>query len=502
MLKELFRIYPQPAKAQAKVLEELVAGGSDTLFGKTYGLDSVRGAEDFSRKVPLHDYDALEPYIKRMLSGENYLLWGQKCRYFAKSSGTSSSKSKFIPITPDNLHKCHLRGFKMMLASYISSNHRSRLFFGKSLTIAGTLSFDRDTGLYSGDLSGVLMRNSPKAADLFRIPKRSVALISDFDRKIAEINRLYAKSDVTSIAGVPAWNLLMIERLMELNNVSNLCELWPNMELFMHGGTGFGPYRETFRRLIPSERMHYLENYNASEGYFAFQDDLSDPGMLLTLNNGVYYEFIPMSRLEEAQRDAFLIRSGEPAAGKYYGFDTLATVRTGVDYAMVISTNAGLWRYLIGDCVRFTSLNPYKIIITGRTKLFINAFGEELMIGNTDRAIEIVSARFGVRVREYTVAPVFLPSGGAHQWLIEFIGKVPDTEAFADGLDRELQELNSDYEAKRTHTHTMERLRLTVLPEMTFVRWMESQGKKGGQNKVPRLSNDRKIVDAILAMLQ
>ena len=460
MLKELFRIYPQPAKAQAKVLEELVAEGSDTLFGKTYGLDSVRGAEDFSRKVPLHDYDALEPYIKRLLLGENYLLWGQKCRYFAKSSGTSSSKSKFIPVTPDNLHKCHLRGF-----------------------------------------SGVLMRKSPRAADLFRIPKRSVALISDFDRKIAEINRLYAKSDVTSIAGVPAWNLLMIERLMELNNVSNLCELWPNMELFMHGGTGFGPYRETFRRLIPSERMHYLENYNASEGYFAFQDDLSDPGMLLTLNNGVYYEFIPMSRLEEAQRDASLIRSGEPAARKYYGFDTLATVRTGVDYAMVISTNAGLWRYLIGDCVRFTSLNPYKIIITGRTKLFINAFGEELMIGNTDRAIEIVSARFGVRVREYTVAPVFLPSGGAHQWLIEFIGKVPDTEAFADGLDRELQELNSDYEAKRTHTHTMERLRLTVVPEMTFVRWMESQGKKGGQNKVPRLSNDRKIVDAILAML-
>ena len=209
-----------------------------------------------------------------------------------------------------------------------------------------------------------------------------------------------------------------------------------------------------------------------------------------------------MSRLEEAQRDASLIRSGEPAAGKYYGFDTLDAVRTGVDYAMVISTNAGLWRYLIGDCVRFTSLNPYKIIITGRTKLFINAFGEELMIGNTDRAIEIVSVRFGVRVREYTVAPVFLPSGGAHQWLIEFIGKVPDTEAFADGLDRELQELNSDYEAKRTHTHTMERLRLTVVPEMTFVRWMESKGKKGGQNKVPRLSNDRKIVDAILAMLQ
>ncbi len=499
MLKELFKIYPHPHKAQRKVFDRLLEGGRDTFFGEKYRLDTVRGPEQFAHAVPLHDYDALEPYVRRLLDGEDYILWGQKCRFFAKSSGTSSSKSKFIPITPDNLKKCHLRGFKMMLASYLDSNPQSRMFFGKSLTIAGSLSQDGSRGIFTGDLSGVLMRNSPKAADFFRIPRRDIALISDFDEKISAINRFYRKTNVTSLAGVPAWNLLMIERLLELNGLSNLCEMWPNMELYMHGGTGFGPYRETFKRLIPSDRMQYLENYNASEGYFAFQDDLSDPGMLLTLNNGVYYEFIPLQNLEKAQKDAALILAGESSRGKYCVFDTVETVRTGVDYAMVISTNAGLWRYLIGDCVRFVSLNPFKVVISGRTKLFINAFGEELMIGNTDRAIEVVSARFGVRVREYTVAPVFLPAGGAHQWIVEFIGRQPDVEEFADALDKELQELNSDYEAKRTHTHTMERLRLTVVPESTFIRWMESVGKKGGQNKVPRLSNDRKIVDAILA---
>lgn len=502
MLTKLFNIYPHPRKAQEQVLKELVRGGSDTAFGKKFGLGSVRGPEQFGKKIPLHDYDALEPYIKRLVDGEDYILWNQKCRFFAKSSGTSSSKSKYIPITPDNLGKCHYRGFKMMLASYVHSNHSTRIFAGKSLTIAGTLEEDKSRGIFTGDLSGVLMRNSPKVAELFRAPKRDIALISDFDEKIEAINRMYSKANVTSIAGVPAWNLLMIEKLLELNGLSNLCELWPGMELYMHGGTGFGPYRETFKRLIPSDRMHYLENYNASEGYFAFQDDLSDPGMLLTLNNGVYYEFIPMSLLDKALEDAALIRSGEPVDGKYVEFDTLETVRKDVDYAMVISTNAGLWRYLIGDCVRFVSLDPFKIVISGRTKLFINAFGEELMIGNTDKAVAVVSKRFGVRVRDYTVAPVFLSAGGTHQWLIEFIGKRPDAEAFADALDSELQQLNSDYEAKRTHTHTMERLRLTIVPETTFVRWMASKGKKGGQNKVPRLCNDRKTVDEILAMLE
>ena len=507
MLSRLFKLYPKPHEAQAAVLKEIMEGGKDTLFGKTYRFDAIRGVDEFRKNVPLHDYDALEPYIKRLLQGEDYMLWGSKCRFFAKSSGTSSSKSKYIPVTQENLHGCHLRGFKMMLASYLHSNHKSRLFLGKSLTIAGTIVKDSGTGIWAGDLSGVLTQNAPKAAGLFRIPRRDITLIADFDEKIAEINRVYRNSNVVSIAGVPAWNLLMIEKLLEFNNVPDLCHLWPNMELFMHGGTGFGPYRETFERLVPSDRMHYLENYNASEGYFAFQDDLSDPGMLLTLNNGVFYEFIPMERLEEAVGDAALMRAGEQSAGKYVDFETVDTVKTGVDYAMVISTNAGLWRYLIGDCVRFVSLKPPKIVITGRTKLFINAFGEELMIGNADRAIQETSKIFGVRVRDYTAAPVFFneenpeASTGAHQWLVEFMDKEPDPEAFARELDECLQRLNSDYEAKRTHTHTMSRLRLVIVPKGTFLKWMESAGKKGGQNKVPRLANDRKIIDSVLGML-
>lgn len=503
MLTRLFGIYPDFRKAQESVLKMLVEGGGDTAFGRRYGLGKVRDIDDFRKSVPLNEYDSLEPYILKLLNGEHYQLWGQKCRFFAKSSGTSSSKSKFIPVTRDNLSSCHLRGFKMMLASYIDNNPSSRLFMGKSLTIAGTLEKSVG-GIFTGDLSGILTYNAPKLAGLFKIPSRDIALIGDFDTKIREISRRYSHSRVTSIAGVPAWNLLMIEKLLEYNNAEVLTDLWPDIELFMHGGTDFSAYRDIFRRLIPSDKMHYLENYNASEGYFAFQDDLSDPGMLLTLNNAVLYEFIPMDRLDEALADASRIRVGESSEGKYVDFDNLETVRTGVDYAIVISTNAGLWRYLIGDCVRFTSLNPHKIVITGRTKLFINAFGEELMIGNAEKAMSRACSRFGVNVREYTVAPVFMSDegsrnvSGAHEWVVEFMSDEPDIEAFADCLDEELQAQNSDYEAKRTHTHTMERLHITVVPKGTFNSWMESRGKLGGQNKVPRLCNDRHIVESVL----
>lgn len=495
MLSRLFKLYERADIAQDRVFRELIKGGERTGFGCEHGFSRIRNISDFQRCVPLRDYDALEPYILRQMNGEDYVLWNQKCRYYAQSSGTSSSKSKFIPVTPDCLRKCHFRGFKMMLAGYVAQNPHTRLYKGKSLTIAGTLDYDGTRGIAVGDLSGILTDNSPRVAELLRAPSKDIALIKDFDTKIRRVNEKYCRTNVVSISGVPSWNLLMIERLLEMNGAADLCEIWPNMELFMHGGTGFGPYRAIFERLIPSERMHYLENYNASEGYFAFQDDMSSPGMLLTLNNGVLYEFVPVDRLDDA------------LCGKDVNVETIESVRKDVDYALVITTNAGLWRYVIGDTVRFVSLDPPRIVISGRVKVFINAFGEELMIANADAAIARACEKFNVQVREYTVAPVFMSVDsdnmtGAHQWVVEFVGVEPPAEDFADFLDSVLQEVNSDYEAKRTHTHTMRRLSLEIVPKGTFLAWMSSRNKLGGQNKVPRLSNDRKYVESILEFVK
>lgn len=511
MLTRLFRLYEPAAAAQEDVLRKLMRGGADSFVGRRYGLTPKTDACGFRRKMPLHDYDALEPYILRQMGGEDRVLWNSRCLYYARSSGTSSSKSKYIPVTQENLRGCHYRGFMMMLASYVSSNPHTKLYAGKSLTIAGSIEKDAERGIWAGDLSGILMANSPRLAELLRAPRREIALIRDFNEKLRAVFDEYARRRVVSFAGVPSWNLMMLERMVEWAGTDNVCGFWPDMELFMHGGTAFGPYRRLFEELIPSPKMHYLENYNASEGYFAFQDDLSQPGMLLTVNNGVYYEFIPMDRLDEALRDAEAMRADGISDGRYVEFDTLETVRKGVDYAMVISTTAGLWRYLIGDCVRFVSLDPCRIVITGRTKLFINAFGEELMIGNAEAALTAACGKFGVGVRDYMVAPVFMAeqsdsegrrlARGRHQWLVEFSGKVPDTAAFASCLDGCLQEVNSDYEAKRTHTHTMDPLELIAVPEGTFAGWMASRGKYGGQNKVPRLDGGRQLMDSVLSYI-
>lgn len=481
-----------PEQVQENTFRQLAAGGTGTAFGREHGFSRNMDYAAFRRLVPVREYDNLRPYIDRARSGEDSVLWNEPVRWFAKSSGTSSDKSKFIPVTPDNLKRCHYRGFRLMLASYLQNNPDSRIMLGKALTLGGSVAPDAlgREHIFSGDLSAILLKNSPFAAELLRVPARKTALIADFSEKVERICRECSRADVTNFSGVPSWNLILMNRILEYNQVRTLPEIWPNLELFMHGGISFEPYREQFRKIIPSDRMHYLENYNASEGYFAFQDEPGDRGMLLTLDNGVFYEFIPLDELDRAL-------GGDSSAAV-----PLEGVRTGIPYALVITTNSGLWRYLIGDCIEFTSIRPYKIVITGRTKLFINAFGEELMIGNAERALADACRQCGATVADYTVAPVFMEGSGkgAHEWAVEF-SHTPegfDPEHFADLLDAALCRQNSDYEAKRTANATMERLRLRQVPAGTFLQWMQLRGKAGGQHKVPRLFRDRRYLEDIL----
>ncbi len=498
-LKHFDKGQKDPVPTQMHVLDHFIECGRQTAFGRDHGFDRIGSYEDFKRQVPVREYDDLSPYIERLRRGEDYVLWNEKTKYFARSSGTSSDKSKYIPITPSALTQCHFRGFMTTLGTYMRNNPDTRIFNGRSLTLGGSVRLDElsSKGAVNGDLSAVLLHNSPRIAEIVRTPRRSTAMIPSFEEKIAGICRECSKQNVTNFAGVPSWNLIMIEKLLEYNNARYLTDIWPNIELFMHGGISFDPYRERYRKIIPSGNMHYLENYNASEGFFAVQDDLNDRGMALTMDNGVFYEFIPLGSLQDV------------LAGSSDDICTIEGVRTGVTYAMVISTNSGLWRYLIGDCVEFVSTYPHKVIITGRTKLFINAFGEELMIHNAESALREACDECALEVSDYTVAPVFMDehhSKGAHEWVVEFsadsaakcIQEPKKTEDFRHALDAALCRHNSDYEAKRAGDVTMTELELKVVPPGTFYKWMLSRGKAGGQNKVPRLSPQRRFVVEIL----
>ena len=491
MLKGLDRTRKCPFEVQMKVFTTLLKGGKDTAFGLEHGFSKIGSVRDFQRQVPVRDYDALYPYIERLRSGEDYVLWNETTRFFAKSSGTSSGKSKFIPITRTNLWGCHYGGMQRMLANYVQHYPDSRIYSGKALTLGGSVEPDLGGRSFSGDLSAILLRNSPALVEFLRIPDRKTAMMHDFHEKVEAICRHYSKANVTNFAGVPSWNLIMLRRVMEYNNASWLTDVWPHLELFMHGGISFEPYRVQYDAIIPHGSVRYFENYNASEGYFAFQDDPEDKSMLLTLDNGVFYEFATLKELSDA------MTNGDPVPTH-----TVDEVQTGVPYAVIISTTAGLWRYLIGDVVTFTSLTPHKIMISGRTQLFINAFGEELMIGNANTALAAACKTHHATVSDFTVAPIFMEgkSKGAHQWVVEFENAPESVEAFADTLDEAICACNSDYEAKRTHTMTMERPHLTVVPKGTFFRWMESRGKIGGQNKVPRLYGDRRYVEEILGI--
>jgi hypothetical protein len=479
-----------PFDFQMELFDKLVECGRDTAFGKEHGFEHIKSVEDYQKRVPLRDYDSFEPYIDRLRNGENYVLWNSRIKWFAKSSGTSSSKSKFIPVTNESLHQCHYEGIKKLLASYIDTNPDSRLFEGKSLTLGGSARIDEmgDGKSQYGDLSAILLMNSPPWAELMRVPEKSIALIPDFEDKIEKICRRVSTMDVTNFSGVPSWNLVLMNKILEHTGKNTLSEVWPNLELFMHGGISFEPYREIYHRLIPDPRMNYRENYNASEGYFGFQDDPGDNSLLLLTNNGVFYEFIPMELLESA------------LDGNFTSFETVGSVKTGVDYALALTTNGGLWRYLIGDCITFTSLKPHKFVISGRTQLYINAFGEELMISNAEKALARSCQECGAEVSNYTVAPLFMEEKGkgSHQWVIEFSSPPENIERFEEVLDQSVSMYNSDYEAKRYKNATMKRLTVTPVSKGVFYKWMRERGKLGGQNKVPRLYNNREYVEQLL----
>jgi hypothetical protein len=487
-IKEIERSRTKPEEAQETVFYNLIKAGKQTEYGKKYNFGKIRNIEDFRNNVPISDYSVLQPYIKRMRSGENNVLWNTPVRWFAKSSGTTAAKSKFIPISHECLHNCHFSGSKDVTLQYLINNPDSKILLGKSLTLGGSRKIDEyNSKVKIGDLSAIMIHNSPWYAELARTPSKKATLIPDFDEKTKVIARYSSNHNVIGFAGVPSWNLVLMNRILEYTGKKHLLELWPNLEVFFHGGVAFSPYVEQFKRIIPSDRMRYMETYNASEGFFAFQDTPDDDSMLLLTNNNVFFEFMHISEL------------GKPFPKTY----SISEVETGVNYAMIISTNAGLWRYLIGDTVKFTSLYPHKIKITGRTAHYINVFGEELIVGNTEEALLKVCAETNTIVSEYTVAPIFMTetSSGAHEWLIEFDTLPQNIEHFADILDKALCEVNSDYEAKRYHNITLSRLKITIIPKGTFLKWMESKGKLGGQNKIPRLYNSREYADQLLRIV-
>lgn len=472
---------------QERALRYLIERGKDTEYGRNYLLYATRSYDEFAKNVPLNTYEDLKDYIDRMRHGEENVLWPGQVKWYAQSSGTTNDKSKFIPVSHEGLQNIHYQGGKDTVAFYLRNNPDSRMFDGRSLILGGSHSPNYNVeGSLVGDLSAILIENINPLANLVRVPKKATALLSDFELKRDRIAHECLNKNVTNISGVPSWMLSVLVRVMELSGKQHLEEVWPNLEVFFHGGIAFTPYRKQYEQLITSSKMHYMETYNASEGFFGIQDDPQDKSMLLMLDYGVFYEFIPMDE---------------------YGSDNptvvpLTGVKTGVNYAMVITTSCGLWRYIIGDTVRFTSTNPYKFIITGRTKYFINAFGEELIMDNAEKGLEYACNQTGAEVLEYTAAPVYMDRNAKcrHQWLIEFSKEPSDLQRFAGLLDKKLQELNSDYEAKRSHDITLQQLEVIKASKGLFADWLKSKGKLGGQHKVPRLSNSRKSLDELLDM--
>ena len=480
--------YGHEAEAlQRGVMKRLVQKAEHTEWGKSHGFAKVKTYEDFAASSGVNTYEELKGYIDRMRQGEKDVLWPGTVRWYAKSSGTTNDKSKFIPVSPDGLKDTHYAGGRDVVVWYLGNNPQSRIFDGKALILGGSHApnYNLKDSLV-GDLSAILIENINPLVNMVRVPRKETALLSDFETKRDRIAREAMGRNVTNLSGVPSWMLSVMNRVLEITGKDNLLEVWPNLEVFFHGGVAFTPYREQYRRLIPSEAMHYMETYNASEGFFGIQDDPSDASMSLMLDYGVFYEFVPMDEIE----------SPNPTVLPLWG------VETGRNYAMLISTSSGLWRYMIGDTVRFTSTDPYKFVITGRTKFFINAFGEELIVDNAERGLAVACAKTGAEVLEYTAAPVFMDNEGRchHQWLIEFSRSPRDIDDFARILDNALQGINSDYEAKRHKDITLQRLELIEARKGLFNDWLASKGKLGGQHKVPRLSNSRQYIEEMISL--
>lgn len=472
---------------QDAVLRRLLSEAAGTEWGRAHQYAGIRSYEDYRRLVPVQTYDDVKPYIERMRHGESDVLWKGQVRWYAKSSGTTNDKSKFIPVSPDGLKRIHYAGGTDCVASYLRNNPDSRFFSGKGLILGGSHApnYNLKDSLV-GDLSAILIQNVNPLVNLIRVPKKEIALLSDFEVKRDRIARSTIGKNVTNLSGVPSWMLSVLRRVLELTGKDSLEQVWPNLEVFFHGGVAFAPYREQYRQLIRSDRMHYVETYNASEGFFGVQTDPTDASMTLMVDYDVFYEFIPMDEFGKA----------DPTVVPLEG------VETGKNYAMLISTSCGLWRYLIGDTVRFTRKDPYRFVITGRTKHFINAFGEELIVDNAEKGLEVACAGTGAQITDYTAAPVFMDSDAKcrHQWLIEFAVLPDSTERFARILDRALQQINSDYEAKRYKDITLQPLEVVVARKNLFHDWLKEKGKLGGQHKVPRLSNTREYIDELLRL--
>lgn len=467
---------------QRAALSHLIDKAKDTEYGRNHAFAALKGYEDFVRHTPVNTYEELKGSIDRMRHGETGVLWPGRVKWYAKSSGTTNDKSKFIPVSPDGLKQIHYRGGFDVVALYLRNNPQSRLFDGRALILGGSHApnYNIKDSLV-GDLSAILIENINPLVNLIRVPKKQTALLSDFEIKRDRIAREALTSNVTNLSGVPSWMLSVLTRVMELSGKTYLNEVWPNLEVFFHGGVAFTPYRHQYEQLITSPGMHYMETYNASEGFFGIQDDPQDKSMLLMLDYDIFYEFLPVG-------------GGEPVP--------LWGVETGKNYAMVISTSCGLWRYEIGDTIQFTSTNPYKFVITGRTKHFINAFGEELIVDNAEQGLAYACQQTGAEVCEYTAAPVFMDSNAKcrHQWLIEFAKRPADLQEFATLLDQHLQEINSDYEAKRYKDITLQPLEIIEARQDLFNNWLKLRGKLGGQHKVPRLSNSRDVIEQLLAL--
>lgn len=481
---ELFLKYPN--EVQEELLMNLIRSSENTVIGKKYGYDSIKSYQTFTERVPISTYEDLEPMIEQTRKGEQNIFWSTPIKWFAKSSGTTNAKSKFIPVSAEALEDCHYKGSKDLLCLYLNNNENSEMFLGKSLRLGGSSQIYENNNTFFGDLSAILIENMPIWAEFSSTPSNKISLMSEWETKIAAIINETKNENVTSFAGVPSWMLVLMNKVLEETGKGNLFEIWPNLEVYFHGGVSFDPYREQYHKILPNDKFKYYEIYNASEGFFAIQDLNDSSDLLLMLDYGIFYEFIPMDVFGTPNQEAI----------------RLSDVELHKNYAVVLTTNGGLWRYLVGDTVRFTSLNPYRIRVTGRTKHHINVFGEELMVENTDRAIAKTCEITQTEVVDYTVAPVFMQGKekGGHEWMIEFKKNPKNFAEFQKILDENLQSLNSDYEAKRYNNMTLNQLVLNVARPNLFYDWLKSNDKLGGQHKIPRLSNQRDYLEQLKKM--
>ena len=483
---ELFVKYP--VEVQQEVLLKLLSTAAETDYGKRYGFDKIESYADFKKALPIATYEDLEPEINRVKNGDQNILWPTEIKWFAQSSGTTSSKSKFIPVSKESIKDCHYKGGKDMLSIYFRHKPKSEIYSGKGMILGGTKQINQiNNESYYGDLSAIIISNLPFWVALKRTPDMDIMLMEDWDEKLEKMANQVIPQNITHISGVPSWMLILFKKILEKTGAHHIHEVWPNLELYMHGGVSFEPYRSQFQSLLPGEGLSYLETYNASEGFFGIQYNINEPGLMLMLDYGIYYEFIPISEVDKP--DPIVL--------------SLAEVELNENYAMLISTNSGLWRYMIGDTIKFIARTPFLFLITGRTKHFINAFGEELIIENADRAINEAAKATRSEVKDYTAAPKYISdeSTGAHHWLVEFEVEPSDMQKFSEVLDSTLKGLNSDYEAKRSSDLVLQQPIVQKVPNGTFYNWLKSKSKLGGQNKIPRLANSRVFMEEILSLL-